>query len=159
MDFSNATAQEKFMIMLLERVDALTDEVNQLRTHILPKSEDRLTCPDIGCIASAVFIRARVANEQVSNTIAATLRDTNYVKEFVYDISLTKHFTIDPDEELDTDSDIEDEPNGNYTFQALVVCFKHSILASRIGIDLCNKAILGSAMCLVHDHGLRSIPK
>ena len=69
MDFSNATAQEKFMIMLLERVDALTDEVNQLRTYILPKSKDRLTCPDIGCIASAVFIRARVANEQVSNTI------------------------------------------------------------------------------------------
>ena len=138
MEFPNATAQEKFMIMLLERVDALTDEVNQLRAYILPKSEDRLTCPDVGSIASAVFIRARVANEQVSNTIVATLRDTNYVKEFVYDNSLTKHFTIDPDEEIDSSSDIEDEPNGVYAFQALV-CFKHSVIASRIGVDLCNK--------------------
>ena len=138
MEFPNATAQEKFMLMLLERVDALTDEVNQLRAFALPKSEDRLTCPDIGCIASAAFIRARVANEQVSNTIADTLRDTNYVQKFVYDNSLTKHFTIDPDKEIDSSSDIEDEPNGVYTFQALV-CFKHSVRASRIGVDLCNQ--------------------
>jgi hypothetical protein len=136
MEFPNATAQEKFMLMLLERVDALTDEVNQLRACALPKSDDRISCPDIGCIASAAFIRARVANEQVSNTIADTLRDTNYVKEFVYDNSLTKHFTIDQYEEIDSDS--EDNPNGVYAFQALV-CFKHSVIASRIGVDLCNK--------------------
>jgi hypothetical protein len=76
--------------------------------------------------------------EQELHTIADALRDSNYVQKFVYDNSLTKHFTIDQYEEIDSDSDIEANPNGVYAFQALV-CFKHSVIASRIGVDLCNK--------------------
>ena len=147
MDFRDATAQEKFMLMLLERVDALTDEVNQLRTCICPKADDRLTCPDIGCIAIAAFLRARVANEQISNTIVDTLRDTLHIKEFVCDNGPTKHFTMDPDEDIDPDLDIEDKPCGDYTIQALV-CFKHSVMASRIGVELCNK-IPKEQMCSI----------
>lgn len=139
MEFPNATPQEKFMMMLLERIDALTDEVSHLRDYTIPKTEYRLTCQDIGCMASAAFIRARITNEHVADKLSQIIQNTKYIDKFVYDNILTKHFSIDRNEEIDVDdSDTEEKLNGEYTFQALV-CFKHSVISSRIGVELCNK--------------------
>ena len=153
-EFQNATAQEKFMLMLLERVDKLTDEVHHLRISMkqnmltIPDTKPyagRLHCHDIGCIANAIFIRVRLDNEDIANEFISVLRNTTGVEAFVYDARPTHEYAdaiyaSDDDDDDDDDEDFDAipyVPHGNFTVQALICC-KHSMVVSHIGIHLCN---------------------
>jgi len=154
-EFPNATAQEKFMLMLLERVDKLTDEVHNLRTSMkenmltIPDTKpyaDRLHCHDIGCIANAAFIRVRLDNEDIANEFISVLRNTTGVEAFVYDARPTHEYTDSPYDCEDYDA-IPYVPHGNITVQVLMYC-KHSMVVSHIGIQLCN-AFNATQLCQI----------
>ena len=139
--FPTATAQDKFMLMLLERVDKLTDEVQQLKalqnnSFSIPDTKtcaDRFCCPNIGCIGQAAFIRARLANDDAAKEFLRVLRTLSGVEAFVYDARPTEEYSIDEFEE----DDIPYVPYGTFTIQALL-CLKHSMVVSHIGTQLCN---------------------
>jgi hypothetical protein len=145
MDFPTASSQERFMLMLLERVDKLTDDLEHLRQRVngnllsipdIKHDDNRLVCNDIGCIGFAAFIRARLAGEDVVREFVDVLRDINGVNAFVYDSGLTTDYT----ENLDARDkyEIPDMQYGAYTIQALV-CFTYSIVTSHICFELCKR--------------------
>lgn len=146
MDIENATVQEKFMLMLLERIDQLTDEIHQLKKdqairklHEVPDTTEckkRLNCSDIGAIAIATFLRARVDNVEVAMRFINTLKHTYGVDAFVYDSRPTNEYSTNWSV-LDEYDEIESIPHGAYTIQALV-CLKHSMVVSGLGVELCN---------------------
>lgn len=144
MDIENLTVQEKFMFMLLDRIDKLNDELQKLKTvqadrkvHEVPdilECKTRLNCSDIGAIALATFLRARVDNSDVAKRFIDSLQHTYGVDAFVYDSRPTNEYSYNCGDE---DDEIECIPHGDYTIQALV-CFKHSMVVSSLGVQLCK---------------------
>ena len=122
MDFPNASAQDKFIIMLQERLDKLTDELHDLREnnpmsiHATTKSYQNLKCSDIGCIASAVYIKIITPKEEITKY--------QHLKAFTYHSGKLSDYE-------------EDDEDEEFIIQMLV-CFKHSMVASRIGVEICK---------------------
>ena len=119
MDFPNASAQDKFIIMLQERLDKLSDELqesrmnNPMNIHPNTKTCTNLICSDIGCIASATFIKiSNIQKEEFISQIIDIVNKYQYLEAFTYHSS-------------------------DFILQ-LLVCFKHSIVASRIGVEICK---------------------
>ena len=129
MDFPNASAQDKFIIMLQERLDKLTDELHDLREnnpmsiHAATKSYQNLKCSDIGCIASAVYIKIITPKEEINNQIITIVTKYQHLKAFTYHSGKLSDYDEDEDEEF---------------IIQMLVCFKHSMVASRIGVEICK---------------------
>jgi hypothetical protein len=136
------SVQEKFTFMLQERLNKLEDLFENNLTSIHPDTESyqNLICPDIGCIAAAVFIKIIVAKEDSINEIIEIIRNFKGVKIFTYHSGKLNNYSenIPEDSSYEYKEDLDQEENDDAFIIQVLVCFKHSIVASRIGVALCK---------------------
>ncbi len=147
MDFPNASAQERFLIMLQERLDKLTDEVRDLRDlsennlmsiHADTESCQNFKCSDIGCVASAAFIKIITPNENSINQIKEIIQKFKGLKAFTFHSGRISNYSEFVPEDANVEFEEEEEENPDAFIVQVLVCFKHSIVASRLGVEICK---------------------
>ena len=92
--FTDATAEQRFALMLQERVDSLSDEVERLKSIITNMSMStapdlppavrpaRLRCPDMGCRAACAFVRASLVDAERAAKFVKSLERMERLRSF-----------------------------------------------------------------------------
>lgn len=140
----DACCREKTMLMLLERVEKLSEEVHLLRTCM---ANNMLTIPDTKSYAEldfskAAFVRVRLDSKDLVEEIIHVLRNITNVQAFIYDVRPTHEFCS-----AFSNDNIPYMPHGTITLQALLYC-KQSMVLSHVEEQLRN-AFDETQMCQV----------
>ena len=137
----NVTVEQRFALVLQERVDALTDEINLLRLQVnslggniqLPTN---VICKDIARSSAAAFIKA-------------TVTSSNHVKNFIDALDAHERvasygYFAHPSNRLfeggDPENGVEDDDENAVTIQALVL-FDRTTVAALLGSLACDSNI------------------
>lgn len=126
------TSEQRFMIMLQERLDALTDEVTRLTNMVaslqpIGQRPRNLRCADMGCSAACVFVRARVVDEEAATKFIKSLEVSERVASFGQFTRATRSLDYGPD----------DAASDEKTVQSLVLLDRTFIIGA-FGASLCN---------------------
>lgn len=146
-DENNLIIEQKFMLMLNDKIDKLIDNFNELKINInpiIPKENELMTCNDKNMWANTAFIRIHLKNELSKNKFIEYLEVLNLINYDIY-IDLTKNLLVKVDENVREDkytylwTDKEIDEN-NITIQGILQ-FKKNNLISDIGNNICNKFV------------------
>jgi hypothetical protein len=130
------TPEQRFLLMLQERVDALSDEVHELRKQLLDTTPPtkascpaNMECADPGRRSSTAFVRVRCRDEAaVERALDAMKRGYARVESFVFVTRPSSALIFDKYHTAGTPS--------SQTLQALVTFDSAEALPSRLGIGL-----------------------
>lgn len=145
-DEKTLTNEQKFMLMLNDKLDRLIDEVNELKINInpiIPKEHKLMKCPDNKMYANTAFIRIHLKNKEAKIEFleyikTLDLETDNFYIDFTKDLlvkSLHDNSCEDYWTYLWASKDIPDE---NITIQGIVQ-FTKIKLVSDIGNSICNR--------------------
>jgi hypothetical protein len=136
------SVQEKFTFKLQERLNKLEDLFENNLTSIHPDTESykNLLCSDIGCVAAAAFIKIITPEESTIDKIITIIRNFKCVNTFTYHSGKLSNYSQNIPEDASYEyEEVSDQDQEKAFIVQVLVCFKHSIVASRIGIELVCK--------------------
>ena len=138
--FPNATPEQKFILMLQERVDSLTDELNKFRKHFPSQEEipNNVYIKDHNIACNKLFIIIHLDNKESCQKIIDFIQNYEYFDTCKYDLRETSLLFRDngidvvpiiPEYDFDYQNPASNIPKDNHTLQVLVR-FQCTIYAS-----------------------------
>jgi hypothetical protein len=154
-DEKTLTAEQRFVLMLNDKLDKVIDELNSLKIEyneykirtdsVIPKEHKLMKCPDKNMYANTAFIRIHLKDKEGEKEFLEYIKTLDLETDNFY-IDLTKDLLVKSEHDnsrencwayLWTAKNIKED---NITVQGIIQ-FKNTKLISDVGNSICNKLI------------------